>query len=72
VIGRSFELTNLAIARLERAGVLRTITVGRRNRAFEVKSIVDAFADLEHRLASHSGDTRSSPASRPAPRRRPG
>jgi Fic family protein len=72
LIGRSFERTNEAIARLVEAGVVLPVTVGRRNRAFEAKAILDAFADLERRLASPSGDAVSSPPSRRAPRRRPG
>ncbi len=72
LIGRSFERTNQAIAKLEAAGVIRPITVGRRNRAFEARTVIDAFADLERQLVSPSGDTRSSPPRRPTPRRRPG
>ena len=70
LVRRSFERTNQAIARLVEAGVLRAITVGRRNRAFEARAVVDAFADLERQLASPVVDSRSSPPRRPAPRRR--
>jgi|SRR5271165_367813 len=62
-IGRSFQQTNEAITRLVDGGVLSQVSVGRRNRAFEAEEIVDAFTDLERRLASPAGDTRSSPAS---------
>ena len=55
---------------LEEAGVIRPITVGRRNRAFEARAVIDAFADLERRLASPARDTRSSSPRHPAPRRR--
>jgi len=72
LIDRSFERTNQAIARLAQAGVVRPVTVGRRNRAFEARAVIDAFADLERQLASPAGDTRLSPPRRPAPRRRPG
>jgi len=72
LIDRSFERTNQAIARLAQAGVVRPVAVGRRNRAFEARAVIDAFADLERQLASPTGDTRSSPPRRPAPRRRPG
>jgi Fic family protein len=72
LIDRSFERTNQAIARLAQAGVIRPVAVGRRNRAFEARAVIDAFADLERQLASPTGDTRSSPPRRPAPRRRPG
>jgi Fic family protein len=50
LIGRSFPQTNAAIARLAKAGVLAQVTVGRRNRAFEAKEIIDAFTDLERQL----------------------
>lgn len=50
LIGRSVQAANEAVGRLVEAGVLRQITIGRRNRAFEAKAIVDAFADLERRL----------------------
>ncbi len=72
LIGRSFERTNEAMAKLEAAGVIRRITVGRRNRAFEARAILDAFTDLERQLASPSGNSVSSPPTRPAPRRRQG
>jgi Fic family protein len=70
LIGRSFQATNQAMTRLEAAGVVRQINVGRRNRAFEAPAIVDAFAALERQLTSRTGDTRSAPPDRPAPARR--
>ncbi len=69
LIGRSFQQTNLAINRLVERGVLEQVTVGRRNRAFEASDVLDAFTALERRLASPTGGTRSTPPSRPAPRR---
>ena len=69
LIGRSFQQTNEAIARLVEGGVLAQVSIGRRNRAFEAAEIVDAFVDLERQLASPDGDTRSSPPVRAAPRR---
>jgi Fic family protein len=62
LIGRSFPQTNEAVARLAEAGVLSQLTVGRRNRAYEAKDIVNAFTDLERQLASPGGDTRSAAA----------
>ncbi|MGO9559477.1 MAG: Fic family protein [Acidimicrobiales bacterium] len=47
MLGRSFVQTNGAIVRLVDAGILRQVTVGRRNRAFEAPDIIAAFADLE-------------------------
>lgn len=70
IVGRSFQQTNEAISRLTDAKVLKQVTVGRRNRAFEAAEIVDAFTGLERRLASPRGDTRSSPPARTVPRRR--
>jgi Fic family protein len=72
LIGRSFPQTNEAVRRLEAANILRQLTVGRRNRAFEAPDIIAAFTDLERQLASPEGDTRSSPPARRVPRRREG
>ncbi|MBF6272370.1 MULTISPECIES: Fic family protein [Nocardia] len=68
LIGRSFPATNAAIERLTEAGILRQVTVGRRNRAFESPEAIAAFTALERRLASPQG-TRTSDPSRPVPRR---
>lgn len=55
LIGRSFPQTNQAVARLTQGGVLSQVTVGKRNRAFEAKDIVNAFTDLERQIASPGG-----------------
>jgi Fic family protein len=68
--GRSEQAVNEAIPRLIAAGILRQTTVGRRNRVFEAAELIDAFTDLERRLASPTGDTRSSAPARAVPRRR--
>jgi Fic family protein len=65
LVGRTFPAVNDAITRLAEAGVLTQISIGRRNRAFEAKELIDAFTSLERQLASPAGDTRSSPPSRP-------
>ena len=70
LIGRSFVHTNEAIQRLTGAGILRQVTVGRRNRAFEAPEIIDAFTALERQLASPEGDTRTSEPVRRVPQRR--
>ena len=70
LIGRSEQAVNEAIPRLVEADILRQTTVGRRNRAFEATELIDAFTDLERRLASPTGDTRSSAPARAVPRRR--
>lgn len=69
LIDRSVQAANEAVARLEEAGVLRQVTVGRRNRAFEARQLIGVFTDLERQLASPTGDTRTTPPSRRAPRR---
>jgi Fic family protein len=70
LISRSFVHTNEAIQRLAEAGILRQVTVGRRNRAFEAPEIIEAFTALERQLASAEGDTRTSEPIRRVPRRR--
>ncbi len=50
--GRSFSAANEAITRLAGAGILRQLTVGRRNRAFEAPEVIEAFTALERQLAS--------------------
>jgi len=49
LIGRTFKPANDAIQRLVQADILRQITIGRRNRAYEAPEIVEAFTDLERR-----------------------
>ena len=60
LIGRTFKPAADAIERLVEAGILRQITVGRRNRAFEAPEVIAAFTALERQLASPAGDTRTS------------
>ncbi|MDT3443692.1 Fic family protein [Pseudofrankia sp. BMG5.37] len=67
--GRSVQTSNDAVGRLVDAGVIRQVTVGRRNRAFEAGEAIEAFTLLERRLASPQGDTRVSPPARRVPRR---
>jgi DNA-binding Lrp family transcriptional regulator len=43
LIGRSFPAVNDAVSRLTEADVLKQITIGRRNRAFEAKEGIDAL-----------------------------
>jgi Fic family protein len=70
LIGRTFNPANEAIQRLVEAGILRQVTIGRRNRAYEAPEIIDAFTDLERELASPAADTGTSSPVRPVPRRR--
>jgi Fic family protein len=67
--GRSFKAANDGIARLVEAGILRQISVGRRNRAFEAPEVIEEFTALERQLASPAGDTRTSEPGRRVPRR---
>lgn len=67
LLGRTFKPANEAIQRLVQAGILRQITIGRRNRAYEAPEIIDAFTDLERQLASPAGDTLTSPPARAVP-----
>lgn len=70
LIDRSFVQTNEAVGRLQSAGILSQVNVGRRNRAFEAPDVIAAFTDLERRPASPTGDTRTAPPARSVPRRR--
>lgn len=69
-LGRSKPQVNDAVGRLQEAGILTQVTVGRRNRAFEAREVIDAFADLERQLASPEADTAAAPPVRPVPARR--
>ena len=70
LIGRTYQATNAAIDRLVEAKILKQVNVARRNRAFEAPELVRAFTDLERRLASPAGNTRSAPPTRRVPRPR--
>ncbi len=68
-IGRTFQATSDAVNRLVEAGVVRQVTLGRRNRAFEAVGLFEAFTGLERSLASPDGDTHVSAPTRPVPQR---
>ncbi len=70
LLGRSYRAANQAVDRLVEVRILSQVNVGRRNRAFEARDIIDAFAALERLLASPQGDTLSSPPARTVPQRR--
>lgn len=67
VLGRSFTAANTAVDQLVKAKILKQITVGKRNRAFEATELISAFTELERRLASPAGDTRFEGPVRPVP-----
>jgi Fic family protein len=68
-IDRSFQATNEAMQRLVETGIVSQVNLGRRNRAFEAREVVDAFMQLERQLASPEGDTLVSAPSRRVPPR---
>jgi Fic family protein len=69
LIDRSFQAANEAMQRLVKSGIVAQVNLGRRNRAFEAREVVDAFTQLERQLASPAGDTRVSTPSRRVPQR---
>jgi len=69
LIGRSFKATNDAIDRFVDVGILRQLSIGRRNRAFEAPAVIDEFTALERQLASPGGNSRISEPSRRVPLR---
>jgi len=68
-IGRSFPVTAEAVERLLAANVVKQVTHGRRNRAFEAVGLFEAFTGFERVLASPDADTHVSPPTRPVPAR---
>jgi hypothetical protein len=51
LLGRTFKPANAALQRLVQASVLRQITIGRRNRAYEAPEMIEAFTDLELQIS---------------------
>jgi Fic family protein len=70
VLGRSYQSVNPAVERLVEVGIARPLRVGKRNRAFEVPSALDAFRAFERKLASPAGDTKNARPVRPVPYRK--
>jgi Fic family protein len=69
LVGRSVQAVNEAVPRLVKAGVLKQMTIGQRNRAFEAPELIDSFTALERQLASLDADTLTSPPTRRVPYR---
>jgi len=67
ILGRSFTAANSAIDVLVKAKVLRQVSIGKKNRAFESPEMIAAFTQLERRLASPAGDTHVAAPVRPVP-----
>jgi hypothetical protein len=59
-----------AAARFVEVGILKQVSVGRRNRALDAPDIITAFTDLEQQLARPEGDTRAGEPVRHVSRRR--
>jgi Fic family protein len=66
LLGRSKQAVNQAIAALAMSGVLRPLTLARRNRAWEARELFDLVDDVERELATPNEDGPSAPS----PRRR--
>ncbi|MDP1915596.1 MAG: Fic family protein [Myxococcales bacterium] len=65
LVGCSNQAARLALAQLERAGVISQLTVGRRNRAWEAGAVFELLNTFERHLATRRGGTTRL---RPAPR----
>ncbi|HEY0840884.1 MAG TPA: Fic family protein, partial [Vulgatibacter sp.] len=50
ITGRSKQATNVALAALEEAGVLRRLSIGKRNRAWEAREVFDLANGFEQEL----------------------
>lgn len=68
-LGRSYEATNNAVARLVEVGALQQSARGRRNRVFEARSVLELVTNTERRMASPEADTHVSPPARRVPHR---
>jgi hypothetical protein len=66
LLGRSKQAVNAAIAVLAESGVLRPLTLAKRNRAWEARELFDLVDDVERALAmpDEEGSSRSSPRRR--------
>jgi hypothetical protein len=69
-IGRTFPAANNAIQQLAAVGILKQVSIGRRDRASEAPDIITACTALERQLASPEADTLASPPARRVPQRR--
>ena len=67
ILDRSFTAANAAVQELVKAKVLKQVSIGKRNRAFESPEVIAAFTQLERRLASPAGDTHAAAPVRPVP-----
>jgi Fic family protein len=65
LVGCSNQAARLALAQLERAGIISQLTVGRRNRAWEAGAVFELLNTFERHLATRRGGTTRL---RPAPR----
>ncbi|MHB8512538.1 MAG: Fic family protein [Actinomycetota bacterium] len=70
LIGTSFKPANDAIERLVEVNILRQVTIGRRNRAFEAPSVIEAFTALERQLSTNTAVARKSGHVQRGPKRK--
>jgi len=70
ILDRSFTAANSAVEELVKAKILKQVSIGKRNRAFESPEVIAAFTQLERRLASPVGDTHAAAPVRPVPWKR--
>ena len=65
ILGRSVQAANSALAQLEEAGVVTQVSLGRRNRAFEAKELLQLVNVFERILATpDDGDDPARPGAR--------
>lgn len=69
-LGRSYQASGDAVERLRAAGIVRQVSIGSRNRAFEATAVLDALTGFERSLASPDADTAITSPTRPVPARR--
>jgi hypothetical protein len=62
LLGRSKQAANEAMSLLESAGVLRQISIGKRNRAWEAVGLFDLINGFERMLATPHGEEEPSRA----------
>ncbi len=67
--GRSYEAARLAVASLERAGILVQSARNRKSRIYTAPDVLDAFTYYERSLATPGGDTAVAKPMRPIPQR---
>ncbi|WP_139651450.1 Fic family protein [Raoultibacter phocaeensis] len=65
--GKTMPAVNSSIERFQKAGFVKQVNAGKRNRAFEAIGIIEAFTSFERNLASIADDTAVRKPERPVP-----